>query len=92
MMTREQALALLETAGRDIDYSEQEDEISVEVYDFIGFDEDWSEIMREFDDEELVDEIYAKLEQEAISVEGDFYRYFDFGDFTICWGYASYNI
>jgi len=92
MMTREMVMELLATAGEDLMVSEYDDEISVTVYDFEGFDEDWSEIIRELDDEVLVDTIYGTLAIEARRVEGDFYRYFHFDGFTVCWGYASFDI
>lgn len=92
MMTREMVMELLATAGEDLMVSEYDDEISVTVYDFEGFDEDWSEIIRELDDEVLVDTIYGILSIKARRVEGDFYRYFHFDGFTVCWGYASFDI
>ena len=92
MMTREMVMELLATAGEDLMVSEYDDEISVTVDDFEGFDEDWSEIDRELDDEELVDAIYETLEAEAQRVDGDFYRYFQFDGFTVCWGYSSFDI
>jgi len=92
MMTREMVMELLATAGEDLMVSEYDDEISVTVYNFEGFDEDWSEIIRELDDEVLVDTIYGILSIKARRVEGDFYRYFHFDGFTVCWGYASFDI
>ena len=48
--------------------------------------------MRDLDNAELVDKVYETLKAEAIEVSGDFYEYFDFGDFVVCWGYSSFDI
>jgi thiamine biosynthesis lipoprotein ApbE len=58
----------------------------------MGFDEDWMEVSRPLVDEDLVDAIEAQLEESALSVSGDYYRYFEFDGFSVCWGYASFDI
>jgi len=94
MMTREMVMELLATAGDDLSVWESSDgsRIDVTVEDFIGFDEDWDEIDRELDDEELVDSIKEQLEASALSISGNYYRYFEFDGFTVVWGYASFDI
>lgn len=93
MMTREMVLELLATLGDDITVGTRGDDvITVTVEDFDGFDEHWSEIERDLDDEEAVDATFDRLEAEASSVEGDFYRYFHFDGFTVVWGFASMDI
>jgi len=94
MMTREMVMELLATAGADLSVWEYSDgsQISVTVEDFEGFSDDWDEIDRELDDEDLVDSIEEQLEASALSVSGDYYRYFEFDGFTVVWGYASFDI
>jgi hypothetical protein len=93
MMTREMVLEMLAGLGADVDvYERMDGSIRVTVEDFEGFDDDYSEIERELDDEDAVDEVYDRLEDEASEVEGDFYRYFHFDGFTVVWGYASMDI
>ena len=94
MMTREMVMELLATAGADLSVWEYTDDsrISVTVEDFEGFSDDWDEIDRELDDEALVDSIQEQLEASAVSVSGDFYRYYEFDGFTVVWGYASFDI
>ena len=94
MMTREMVMELLATAGADLDAYESYDgsRISVTVEDFEGFDDEWAEIDRELDDEELVDSIQEQLEASAVSASGDFYRCCEFDGFTVVWGYASFDI
>lgn len=92
MMTMEMVMELLAKVEDDLIVMDWDDRIDVEVNDFVGFDEDWSEIMRDLDNEELVDEVYETLKAEASSVEEDFYVNFYFDGFYVSWGYASYNI
>lgn len=92
MMTREMVLELLATLGSDVDvYERMDGTIRVTVQDFEGFDEEWSEVEADYD-EDAVDAVYERLEAEASEAEGDYYRYFQFDDFTVVWGYASMDI
>lgn len=62
------------------------------VNDFEGFDEDWGEVMHDFTDGELVEEIEDALEEMADEVVGDFYVEYYFGDAIVEVGYTSYDI
>jgi hypothetical protein len=64
----------------------------VTVEDFEGFDEHWSEVMRDFEREDLVDEFLEALDEQALRVEGDFYYDYYFDGFRVHLGYASYDI
>ena len=57
--------------------------------DFEGFDEDWSEIFRDYVDTALVEELEEFISEVA---EGDFYQHFDFDGVSYQVGYASYDI
>lgn len=92
MMTYEMVMELLATAGTDLEVLALDGEISVTVQDFVGFDDSWREVDRELDDEDLVDSVQEQLEAAALSVDGDFYRYYEFDGFTVVWGYASFDI
>ena len=91
-MTKEQVIAICETAGRDLFVCDCDDEVIVEVYDFIGFNDDWSEEMRQLDNAELVNTIYDIFKKHCNEFIEDFYDSFIFDDFTVTWGYSSYNI
>ena len=93
MMGREEVMALLASAGEDLEVMEYEgsDVVRVTVQDFEGFDDDWSEIDREYDEERL-DAIQEALEAGALSVEGDYYVDYEFEGFVVRWGYASMDI
>ena len=93
-MTIEKVMELLATA-EDLDAALLEDceekEIAVTVLDFGGFDDNWSEIMLDYD-EDKVNEIYEILSKKCKSMEDDFYTDFHFDGFYVHWGYASFEI
>lgn len=65
--------------------------IHLTVRDFIGFDEHWDEIFRDYD-EDGVDQLLEWLEVECESYTEDFYSDYRFGDVTVWVGYESYDI
>ena len=89
-------IAMLEKMVEDVDYYVREidgekPELVITVDDFEGFDEDWSEIMRDYD-EEAVDGLIEWLEEHCISEDGDFYSYYHFEEFDVQLGYSSLDI
>ena len=89
-------IAMLEKMVEDVDYYVREidgekPELVITVDDFEGFDEDWSEIMRDYD-EEAVDGLIEWLEEHCISEDGDFYSYYHFEEFDVELGYSSFDI
>ena len=89
-------IAMLEKMVEDVDYYVREidgekPELIITVDDFEGFDEDWSEIMRDYD-EEAVDGLIEWLEEHCISEDGDFYSYYHFEEFDVELGYSSFDI
>ena len=82
---------MLKELGEDVSYSMIDGKLSVTVIDFDGFDEDWSEIERDYD-EEAVEGFVEWLETHAHSVEEGYYSYYHLGDVVVCVGYASYDI
>lgn len=92
MMTLDETMTLLQTVGDDISaWVDDDGDVHVTVEDFEGFDDDWDEIMRDYD-EEAVEDVYEALASAAVTVIEDFYTVLDMGDFSISWGYASYDI
>ena len=89
-------IAMLEKMVEDVDYYVREidgekPELVITVDDFEGFDEDWSEIMRDYD-KEAVDGLIEWLEEHCISEDGDFYSYYHFEEFDVELGYSSFDI
>lgn len=92
MMSREMMREVLEGLGADVSYSEDVDGFDVSIEDFVGFDEDYSEVFRDLDDSEAVERFVEMLLSESLSQEGDYYIVYHFADFELCLGYASFDI
>ena len=94
MMRFEKMMAMVEALGDDASmwYDEEEKVLDVTLRDFEGFDDDWSEIMRDYDHPEAVEAFKEMLETECSSQEGDFYFDYHFDGFTVELGYSSYDI
>lgn len=93
MMTREMMIATIENLGDDATLFEMRDgSLHVTIEDFGGFDDNWCETEREFDDENAVDEFIEMLEDECESQEGDLYTVYYFDGFEVKLGYASFDI
>lgn len=82
---------MLKELGEDVSYMMVREELHVTIEDFDGFDEDWSEIDREYD-EEAVEGFVEWLEAQAQEIDGDYYKYYYLEGVVVCVGYASYNI
>lgn len=94
MMTTEMITAMLDTAAADSWYSVSEDgtEIAFTLNDFEGFDSHWNEIEREYENPAAVETLLDWLEENADSVEGDFYTTFYFGEISVELSYTSMDI
>ena len=91
-MTKEMIIEMLEKLGEDVMFDiDYEGNFDIVINDFEGFDNDWCEIERKYD-KDAVNAVLKEIEKSAISVDGDFYRYYSFEDFEICVGYASFDI
>ena len=92
-MTREMMIAAIENLGADASmYDFENGTINVTLEDFEGFDDNWSEIDREYDNEEAVNAFLEMLEAECSSKEDDFYTIYHFEGFDVQLGYASFDI
>lgn len=83
-------LTRLETSC-DCGFDFEDGHFEVTMNDFDGFDADWCEVMREYEDEEMVDALFELLDR-AERTEGDMYRTYFFEDCDLTLGYASYDI
>lgn len=83
-------LTRLETTG-DCSFTEEDGRFDVTLCDFEGFDSNWEEVMREYEDAEMVDALFEVLDC-AKRTEGNFYTTYYFTDCSLELGYASYDI
>ena len=86
----EMVIAMLEGLGCDVDYSITDGDLYVTLNDFEGFDDDWSEVMREYDHPDEVEAFESFLEQFAH--EGDLYVIYHLEGFDLELGYTSFDI
>lgn len=91
-MTFEKMIATIKALGADASYRVSGRKIRVDLHDFEGFDEDWDEIMRDYDDPEAVSAFEEMLENECIYQSGDFYTTYCFEGFSVVLGYTSFDI
>ena len=91
-MTIEKIIAQLDRISADASYEITGSRIDLTIDDFEGYDDDWSEIFRDFVDEKAVDEVLEWLEKNADYVEDDYYCRYHFGDIVVEVGYTSYDI
>jgi hypothetical protein len=93
MITMFELVERFEALGEDaVIFQPTETEISLTLVDFEGFDEHWSEIYRDYTDEEAVDALLEWLDETCDFVEGDFYHYYHFGDIVVTLGFTSMDI
>lgn len=84
---------MVESCGDDVTLSRRANgTYRLTLEDFEGFDEQWHEIMREYDNEEAVNALLDWLETNSTEYHEDFYTYYKFSDFQIIVGYSSFDI
>lgn len=91
-MTIETITAQLNRISTGAWYTVTDNHIDLTIDDFEGFDENWSEIDREFVDEGTVDEVLEWLEENADCVDDNFYRCYHFGEIVVEVDYTSFDI
>lgn len=91
-MTMKDIIAQLDRISADSWYYVGDNYIDLTIDDFDGFDENWSEVYREFDDADAVEEVFEWLEKNADSIDDDFYCYYHFGEIVVVVGYTSFDI
>lgn len=82
-------LKTLEAVG-DVSVDLDEFDLDVTFEDFVGFDEEWDEIMRDYEKPELVDEVFDLLKQ--CPRKGDFYVTYLVDGHQVEVGFSSYDI
>lgn len=91
-MTMKKIVAMLDTIAADSWYDIIDNHINLTINDFEGFDDDWNEIEREYEDEEAVDNVLDWLEENTDSYEHNLYTDYHFGDIIVTLGFTSFDI
>lgn len=76
----------------DVDFFDGEDTLFITFNDFEGFDKDWEEIDRNYENEELVYQVLDFLKNNCKSQKEGLYKEFIFNDFNVIVGYSSFDI
>ena len=77
----------------DLSYSSMDDkEYSLTFSDFYGFDENWDEVYRDYDNPQAVEELEEWLNENCLKREDKLYSRYYFNDFIVTTGYTSYDI
>jgi hypothetical protein len=89
-------IAMLEKMSEDVsydlfDYEEEGKILHITVEDCEGFDENWHEIMRDYD-ADAVRELTDWLDTHCIKKEEPYSVYYYFEGFEVRFGYSSYDI
>ena len=92
----EMIIAMLEKMDKDVsydlfDYEKEGKVLHITVEDCEGFDEDWCEIMREYD-VDAVRELTDWLDAHCVTKEAPYSVYYYFEGFEVHFGYSSYDI
>ncbi len=84
---------LLERCGADVDYYNNIENLEITFNDFKGFDEDFEEIYREYENPNAVEEVKQYLDNNAKLVSNyTCYKVYSLDNRTIIVGYASADI
>lgn len=92
-MTKEQIIEVMDSLGEDVTYFYRKGVLYVTLEDFAGFDEDWNEIDRDYDNPEAVDDFLIMLEENSRSYDSvGCYEVYGFDGFEVMLGCASFDI
>ena len=85
-------MTMVNACKDDVDFEIEQNTIYLTVDDFIGFDEDWNEIMRDYDHPEEVRTLLDWLDNNCISQTDDLYVVYSFDGFVVHLGFTSFDI
>ena len=85
-------MVLIDACENDVDFFEEDGMIDLTINDFEGFDDNWNEVMRDYDNPNAVDALLDWLNANCVSKVDEFYAVYSFGDFAVQLGYASFDI
>lgn len=88
----ETLLSLIDNCKNDVYYSKTKNKINIDLYDFEGFDDDWNEVFRDYDNPDSVKELCDWLENNCISKKESLYSIYYFDNFSVELGRFSFDI
>ena len=86
-------MQMVDACGDDVTLNRRSNGIyRLTLEDFEGFNENWHEVEREYDNEEAINALLDWLETNCTEQREDFYTYYEFSDFQVIVGYSSFDI
>lgn len=85
-------LELLKECGADVNYYSNTENLEITFNDFSGFNDDWEEIPREYNNPKAVKKVLEYLNNNAKLVNDSLYKTYLLDGRTIIVGYASFDI
>lgn len=85
-------MALIDACKNDVDFFEEDRMINLTIIDFEGFDNNWNEVMRDYDNPDAVAALLDWLNANCVSKVDEFYTTYFFDGFAVHLGYASFDI
>ena len=85
-------MTMIRNCKNDVDFEIEQNTIYLTVDDFEGFDENWNEIMRDYDHPEEVNILLDWLNKNCISKTKNLYVNYSFNGFAVQLGFTSFDI
>ena len=85
-------LKMLDDLKDDVIFYIYKDIIHVDIDDFVGFDDDWNEIFRDYTNPKGLGKLLAYLDKNALNVVDDLYTTYCLKDCIVKVGYTSFDI
>ena len=85
-------LKMLDDLKDDAIFYIYKDVIHVDIDDFVGFDDDYNEIFRDYTDPDGVDKFLDYLDKYALYTKGELYTTYYLQDCIVKIGYTSFDI
>ena len=85
-------MALIDACENDVDFFKEDRMIHLTINDFEGFDGNWNEVMRDYDNPDAVDALLDWLNANCAFKVDEFYTTYSFDGFDVQLGYASFDI
>ena len=85
-------MILINACENDVDFFKEDRMIHLTINDFEGFDGNWNEVMRDYDNPDAVNALLDWLNANCAFKVDEFYAVYSFGDFAVQLGYASFDI
>ena len=85
-------MVLINACENDVYFFKKDRMIDLTINDFEGFDGNWNEVMRDYDNPNAVGALLDWLNANCVSKVGKFYAVYSFDGFAVRLGYASFDI